>query len=44
MKEQIDGDGCVANMGWLQRIGVAGFAFFLAKGLVWVVAMVWLAH
>ncbi len=26
---------------WLRRIGVAGFVFFLAKGLVWVGVAVW---
>lgn len=34
--------GQVANTGWLRRLGAAGFAFFLAKGLVWLVAATWL--
>ncbi len=25
---------------WLRRLGLAGFAFFLAKGLLWIVAFV----
>lgn len=29
---------------WLQRIGIAGFLFFLAKGLLWVAAAAWLAY
>ncbi len=28
---------------WLARVGIVGFAFFLIKGLVWVVVAVVLA-
>lgn len=31
----------VENTSWLQRLGVAGFTFFLAKGLLWIVAIAW---
>jgi hypothetical protein len=34
----------VENTNWLQRLGVAGFIFFLAKGLVWIVAAAWLVY
>lgn len=33
--------GFIVNTSWLRRLGVAGFAFFLAKGLVWVIAAAW---
>lgn len=26
---------------WLKRIGVAGFLFFLIKGLVWIAIFLW---
>lgn len=26
---------------WLKRMGVAGFLFFLLKGIAWIVVMVW---
>ena len=26
---------------WLKRVGVAGFLFFLAKGLVWLAVFFW---
>ncbi len=26
---------------WLQRLGVAGFLFFLIKGLVWLAIIFW---
>ena len=29
---------------WLRRIYTAGFVFFLAKGLVWIVAAVWVFY
>ena len=32
------------NENWLQRIGIAGFLFFLAKGLLWIVAVAWFAY
>ncbi len=32
------------NVNWLQCIGVAGFLFFLAKGLLWIVAVAWVAY
>lgn len=34
----------VENMNWLQRLGVAGFIFFLAKGLLWIVAATWVIY
>jgi len=36
--------GSVENINWLQRIGIAGFVFFLAKGLLWIVALAWVAY
>jgi hypothetical protein len=27
---------------WLKRIGIAGFLFFLIKGLIWLVLVGWL--
>ncbi len=32
------------NANWLQCLGVAGFIFFLAKGLLWIVAVAWVAY
>ena len=29
---------------WFRRAGTAGFVFFLAKGLVWIVAAVWVIY
>ena len=29
---------------WFRRAGTAGFVFFLAKGLVWIVASVWVIY
>jgi len=29
---------------WLQRTGAAGFAFFLIKGLAWIVAALWAVY
>lgn len=29
---------------WLQRAGTAGFVFFLAKGLAWIIAAVWVVY
>jgi hypothetical protein len=26
---------------WLKRVGVAGFLFFFAKGLVWIALFIW---
>ncbi len=33
-----------AKENWLQRIGLAGFLFFLAKGLLWIAAAAWVAY
>jgi hypothetical protein len=27
---------------WLKRVGIAGFLFFLIKGLVWIGVFIWL--
>jgi hypothetical protein len=36
MKENSDTTSNVkARFGWLKKLGVAGFLFFLIKGLVW---------
>ena len=29
---------------WLRRAGTAGFVFFLAKGLAWIVVGVWFVY
>ena len=29
------------NMNWLRLAGTTGFAFFLVKGLAWIVVTVW---
>jgi len=34
----------VTSPNWLQRIGIAGFIFFLAKGLLWIIAVAWVAY
>lgn len=34
----------VVNTNWLRRLGVAGFVFFLAKGLVWIIAAAWIVY
>lgn len=31
------------NSTWLKRIGVAGFLFFLIKGILWLIAL-WLGY
>jgi hypothetical protein len=33
-----------STMRWLQRFGVAGFAFFLIKGLLWLAVPALLAY
>lgn len=35
-----------AQRNWWKSIGVAGFAFFLIKGLLWLIvpAMLWMYH
>jgi hypothetical protein len=33
-----------SGMRWLQRFGVAGFAFFLIKGLLWLAVPALLAY
>ncbi len=27
------------NKGWLKKLGLAGFIFFLAKGLIWLAVL-----
>lgn len=29
---------------WLKRVGIAGFLFFLIKGLVWIGVFIWLGR
>jgi hypothetical protein len=29
---------------WIKRIGIAGFLFFLIKGLVWLGIFIWAAY
>ena len=36
-------EGAPVRKNWLKRIGLAGFLFFLIKGLVWLVVAGWLA-
>lgn len=33
--EQTENKSKSKNLGWLKKLGVAGFLFFLIKGLVW---------
>jgi len=32
------------NHQWIRRAGTAGFVFFIAKGMVWIVAAVWVVY
>ena len=36
--------GCLQSNKWLRRMGVTGFVFFLAKGLVWILAAAWVLN
>ena len=29
---------------WLQRVYTTGFVFFLAKGLAWIIAAIWVIY
>jgi hypothetical protein len=29
---------------WLQQAGIAGFSFFLIKGLLWIILAVWAVY
>lgn len=35
---------CVTKTNGLRRLATAGFAFFLIKGLLWIIAAVWLVY
>ena len=39
-----DGTRRAGARGWLQRLGVAGFLFFLIKGLLWLMVPALLAY
>jgi hypothetical protein len=36
MQDEIEGKRCPARS-WVKRFGVAGFVFFLVKGLLWLI-------
>lgn len=36
-EKQTDGEKALKRKKWLKRAGLAGFLFFLIKGLVWIV-------
>lgn len=47
MKEStstINNYGNIVNIDWLRKLGAAGFAFFLIKGLVWIIAAAWFVY
>ena len=47
MKEStstINNYGNIVNIDWLRKLGAAGFAFFLIKGLVWIIAAAWIVY
>jgi hypothetical protein len=38
------GEAGRSSLRWLQRLGIAGFAFFLVKGLLWLAVPALLAY
>jgi hypothetical protein len=43
MKPSVMNTPSSANTHWLKRMGIAGFAFFFLKGMLWLL-IPWLAH